>query len=181
MGFVLDCNAAADRLFDHSIRVANRQLMLQGHEARSALNRLIDRMRATSDTASLPAGSPIVVHRNGKRPVLITVLPIAGAARSPFLGARVLLTFTDLGPKPGPDPRFLTRVFGLTAAEGKLASLIAGGAALDEIAGRLGIARETARNQLKAVFAKTETHRQGELIALLSQVTAVPSQEYPSA
>jgi DNA-binding CsgD family transcriptional regulator len=34
----------------------------------------------------------------------------------------------------------------------------------------LKIARETARNQLKAVFAKTNTHRQSELVALLMQV-----------
>ncbi|MGI8568738.1 MAG: helix-turn-helix transcriptional regulator, partial [Methylocella sp.] len=34
----------------------------------------------------------------------------------------------------------------------------------------LNISRETARNQLKAVFAKTGTHRQSELVALLLQV-----------
>ena len=105
--------------------------------------------------------------------MLIRVLAIPSAARSPFLGARALLTFADLGPKPGPDPSLLVSLFGLTAAEARLASLVAGGAALDEVAVRLGVARETARNQLKAVFAKTETHRQGELVALLSQLTAV--------
>jgi hypothetical protein len=52
--------------------------------------------------------------------VLIRVLPISGAAKSPFLGARALLTFDDLGPKPGPDPRFLRSIFSLTAAEAKL-------------------------------------------------------------
>ena len=34
----------------------------------------------------------------------------------------------------------------------------------------LTITRETARNQLKSVFAKTDTHRQSELVALLMQV-----------
>jgi hypothetical protein len=34
----------------------------------------------------------------------------------------------------------------------------------------LEISRETARNQLKSVFAKTDTHRQSELVALLMQV-----------
>ena len=56
----------------------------------------------------------------------------------------------------------------MTGAEAKLASLLVSGMVLQEIARQLGIARETARNQLKAVFAKTETHRQGELVALLS-------------
>jgi DNA-binding CsgD family transcriptional regulator len=172
MGCVLDCNAAADRLFDSEIRVANRQLRIRDHKARAALDRLIDRMRVTADTASLPTGPPIVVQREGKRPVVIRALPISGAARSPFLGARALLTFADLGPKPGPDPRLLVSAFGLTGAEAKLASLIAQGTALDEVARALGVARETARNQLKAVFAKTETHRQGELVALLSTLEA---------
>jgi DNA-binding CsgD family transcriptional regulator len=113
------------------------------------------------------------VHRDSKRPALIRVLPIAAAAKSPFLGARVLLTFADLGPKPGPDPGLLASLFGLTAAEARLASRLAGGAALNEVAAQLGISRETARNQLKAVFAKTETHRQAELVALLSQLTPV--------
>ncbi|MGO9234346.1 MAG: helix-turn-helix transcriptional regulator [Methylocella sp.] len=34
----------------------------------------------------------------------------------------------------------------------------------------LKISRATARNQLKSVFAKTDTHRQSELVALLLQV-----------
>jgi DNA-binding NarL/FixJ family response regulator len=34
----------------------------------------------------------------------------------------------------------------------------------------LKISRETARNQLKSVFAKTDTHRQSELVALFLQV-----------
>ena len=60
----------------------------------------------------------------------------------------------------------------MTGAEAKLASPLVSGMALQEIAPQLGIARETARNQLKAVFAKTETHRQGELVALLSTLGA---------
>ena len=40
----------------------------------------------------------------------------------------------------------------------------------DIAARELKISRETARNQLKSVFAKTDTHRQSELVALLLQV-----------
>ena len=45
------------------------------------------------------------------------------------------------------------------------ASLMAEGLSPEE----LRISRETARNQLKAVFSKTATHRQGELVALLGR------------
>jgi DNA-binding CsgD family transcriptional regulator len=33
----------------------------------------------------------------------------------------------------------------------------------------LGVARETARNQLKSVFQKTDTHRQSHLVSLLAR------------
>ena len=38
------------------------------------------------------------------------------------------------------------------------------------IAHARGIARVTVRNQIKAIFAKTGTHRQSELVALLSRL-----------
>jgi DNA-binding CsgD family transcriptional regulator len=64
----------------------------------------------------------------------------------------------------------VARAFGLSRAEARLASLIAGGMAPDAAAQKLGVSRETVRNQLKAVFAKTETHRQNEVAALLAQL-----------
>jgi DNA-binding CsgD family transcriptional regulator len=62
------------------------------------------------------------------------------------------------------------QTFRLTPSEAKLACIIARGAPPDIAARELKISRETARNQLKAVFAKTDTHRQSELVALLLQV-----------
>jgi DNA-binding CsgD family transcriptional regulator len=111
-----------------------------------------------------------VVQRGAKRPVLIRTIPVDGAARSPFLGARVLLVLTELFPKSGPPPDVLARAFGLSRAQAKLASIIATGISPKQAAEKLSIARETARNHLKAVFAKTETHRQSELVALLSKL-----------
>jgi DNA-binding CsgD family transcriptional regulator len=57
----------------------------------------------------------------------------------------------------------------LTPAEGRVAALIAQGIAPERAAERLGVSRETVRNQLRAVFAKTGTHRQSELVALLAR------------
>lgn len=63
----------------------------------------------------------------------------------------------------------LRRRFRLTPAEARLAMEIAGGTDLTTAANRLGVARETVRSQLRAVFAKTDTHRQAELVALLAR------------
>jgi DNA-binding CsgD family transcriptional regulator len=168
-GFVLESNASAEQLFDEEIRVTNRRLILGDRRARAALSDLIDRLGIIPDTAALPA-EPIVVQRATRRPLLIRVLPIDGAARNPFLGARVLLVFSDLARQPEPRMDVLAKTFGLSPAEAKLASLMAGGISLEQAADELKIARDTARNQLKAVFAKTTTHRQGELVALLARL-----------
>ena len=64
----------------------------------------------------------------------------------------------------------LSTVFGLTPAEAKLASMLARGLLLDQIAHNLSVSKDTARNQLHAVFAKTNTHRQSELVAVLAGI-----------
>jgi DNA-binding CsgD family transcriptional regulator len=64
----------------------------------------------------------------------------------------------------------LAKPFRLTPSEAKLACIIVRGAPPNIAARELKISRETARNQLKSFFAKTNTHRQSELVALLMQV-----------
>lgn len=61
----------------------------------------------------------------------------------------------------------LAQLFGLTPAEARLASLLADGEGLDEAAVALGVARNTARSQLQAIYAKTGVNRQGDLVRLL--------------
>jgi DNA-binding CsgD family transcriptional regulator len=168
-GFVLDANPAAEALFDADIRVKDRRLAVWDAEAKRDLQRLVERLAATSDLATLPC-EPIVIRRRDKSPVILRVLPVHGAARTPFLGARALLTLTTVEPKPGPKPALLSKAFGLTPAESRLASVIAKGLNPEQAAEELGVSRITARNQLKAIFAKTNTHRQGELIALLTRL-----------
>jgi DNA-binding CsgD family transcriptional regulator len=58
--------------------------------------------------------------------------------------------------------------FMLTPAEVQIALGIAEGRTLAAIAKMRGVAVSTARGQLKSVFAKTGTHRQAELVALLA-------------
>jgi DNA-binding CsgD family transcriptional regulator len=42
---------------------------------------------------------------------------------------------------------------------------------LETAAIELGVTVETARNHLKAIFNRTGTHRQGELVALLNKLS----------
>jgi DNA-binding CsgD family transcriptional regulator len=71
--------------------------------------------------------------------------------------------------------------FGLTAAESRLALRLLTGESLKSAAAALGITYESARSQLKAIFQKTGTHRQGELIALLGRTVGHPAAHSPSS
>jgi DNA-binding CsgD family transcriptional regulator len=66
--------------------------------------------------------------------------------------------------RPG-DLSVLSAQFGLTPAEILFCERLARGDSLTEAADFLGIALETGRNRIKAIFHKTETHRrQSELL-----------------
>jgi DNA-binding CsgD family transcriptional regulator len=61
----------------------------------------------------------------------------------------------------------LEGLYDLTPAEAELLRLLAEGNSLEEVAGQRGVTINTARSQLKQVFAKTDTRRQGELVRLV--------------
>ena len=64
----------------------------------------------------------------------------------------------------------LRTVFRLTEAEARLATQLALGESLENLADQFGIAKETARSQLKSIFTKTGVHRQAELVAVLAKL-----------
>ncbi len=63
--------------------------------------------------------------------------------------------------------KFLQTLYSLTHAEAELVVLLASGRSLEEAAAERGVAINTIRSQLKQVFAKTETNRQGQLLRLV--------------
>jgi DNA-binding CsgD family transcriptional regulator len=81
--------------------------------------------------------------------------------------ARAILFVTEPDKRGDPDPVFLIKIFQLTRREASLAALLARGIDMEDAAARLGIGIGTARSYVKQIFAKTDTHRQAELVALL--------------
>jgi DNA-binding CsgD family transcriptional regulator len=75
-----------------------------------------------------------------------------------------------------PPELILRHGFSLTPAETRLALALARGSTLAEFADAQGIAVGTARIQLKSVMAKTATHRQADLVALLARLSLIPPQ-----
>ncbi|MGY3447159.1 helix-turn-helix transcriptional regulator [Bradyrhizobium sp. USDA 4473] len=171
-GVVLGINAGADAVFDSELLVRNSRLVIRDGKARQAFERM------TSDAAGSnefrrgsrsQVGNIIVARRETKKPILMKLLPVNGAASAPFLGARFIITLTDLEAARPSSLATISEAFSLTRAEAKVASMIAAGVSPEEIAGELRVSRETVRNQIKAIFAKTGTHRQSELAALVAR------------
>ena len=65
------------------------------------------------------------------------------------------------------DENAFTAMYNVTQAEAKLMRLLAAGRTLDGAAAELGLRLHTVKTQLKSIFAKTNTHRQVDLMRLI--------------
>ncbi len=68
------------------------------------------------------------------------------------------------------DPERLRHWYNLTAAEARVAALLARGRTVEEVAELLSVQPNTIRVQLREVFAKTGTTRQADLVRLLTNL-----------
>lgn len=64
----------------------------------------------------------------------------------------------------------LQRLFGLTPAEAEMTAQLANGESLEAIAEARHVSIDTVRAQLRTVFKKTGTHRQGELVCAVGRL-----------
>jgi DNA-binding CsgD family transcriptional regulator len=118
-----------------------------------------------------PAPRRLLLRRRaGRRGLVADVMPVSYTGDNPLARAVVLILLTDLDHIPAPANHDLRQIFGLTPREAELAARIATGERLESIAEALSISREHARQRLKIIFEKTATHRQAELVALLSRL-----------
>jgi DNA-binding CsgD family transcriptional regulator len=166
-GEVLRLNQAAQRLLGPDLQVTRRRLACANREASAALDRSLHAAVWSADEASLL--QPVVLPRGKGRPIIAYLSrppKIAGDALAP---CQVVIVLADLEARIGIVETDLVRVFNLTPAEARLANRLVCEGSLETVADGLGIKYETARNVLKSVLCKTDTHRQGQLIALLAR------------
>ena len=133
-------------------------------------------VRALAGIASAedgPSGVMRAPRPSGKRAYSILVAPISGQypALAVLRPAVCLIVVDPELQKPLPAEH-LRAFFGLTEAEARLAIRMAAGEDLRSAASRLEITYGTARARLAAIFHKTETRRQGELVRVLLSACA---------
>ncbi|MDZ3991678.1 helix-turn-helix transcriptional regulator [Pseudomonas sp. Teo4] len=98
--------------------------------------------------------------------LLITPVPADAAANRSFKAPLVLLALLD---HHWHSP-LLAELFQLTPAEQRLGELLALGLTLEDCAKRLNVSINTVRTQLRALFRKTDTTRQAQLISLFTRL-----------
>lgn len=64
-------------------------------------------------------------------------------------------------------------LYGLTPAESRLVAMLVSCGSLDRASDQLGVSRNTAKTQMAAIFRKTGTSRQGEVIRLFAQISVI--------
>ena len=103
-----------------------------------------------------------------KRPYSLLVVPLP---RENFAlshrRAAVAVFISDPEQEAETIDQLLSRIYGLTPAEARLASLLMQGKSLEQSGEALQITSNTARSSLKSIFGKTQTNRQSELVRLL--------------
>lgn len=171
-GRVVLLNLAAERLLaaGSGLRVVQGRLRATEVDDNNRLMQLVAAAEQTARGSGFDAGGSLAVRRTpDRKPLLVTVAPLAPATASQLgqdcPGAAVFVCDPETNPKT--SAQRLIELFGLTPAEARFAVELASGQSLDDIAEQHGVSKNTVRAQARAVFAKTETNRQTELIRLL--------------
>ncbi|WP_041770159.1 helix-turn-helix transcriptional regulator [Metapseudomonas resinovorans] len=151
-------------------RLGQPQFALQGRQGRLHGKALDGRLQALIRQA---------VGRDGKRragwldldseaqsQLLVTPLPEDLALAARHRGPLVLVALLE----NQPASQLLADLFQLTPAERRLADLLVRGLTPEACAARLNVSINTVRTQLRALFRKTETERQAELVHLFTRL-----------
>jgi len=171
---VVLANQTAEKLIasGDGVRVARGRLEIDDRVAARSLRQAVsDLDRARAGAGSAEGGAFPIGRRSCSRPYLATAMPMRPlVSRDETCSACCLLLVDDPEVRRQPPGIRLMQLWGLTAAEARVASLLAGGHSLREIADLLEIGFSTVRTHLQRIFMKTDPSRQGDLVRLLNRL-----------
>jgi DNA-binding CsgD family transcriptional regulator len=150
-----------------AIRAVNGCLRPVSRCTAERLATLLSEATGAGSASDCPVGGALTIERASRRPLTILVAPLHAARGNISASIPAAILFIK-------DPELSTlavgtlqEMFGLTRAEAALAKELADGRSIEDIATARRIRLSTARTQLKAIFAKTATNRQAQLVAML--------------
>jgi DNA-binding CsgD family transcriptional regulator len=169
---VVYANQAAERLCAQGdgLSLSTTGLSLAHRQDQERLRELVAQALSTHGRNTLTDDGVMQVRRpSGKRPYLLLVASMSHRQITlSTLRPVASIHVTDPETRPRVSRQRLRSAFGLTDAEAQLAAALVAGDDLQSAAKRLGIQYATARARLAEIFFKTNTHRQSELIRLIS-------------
>ena len=145
---------------------------LNGQED-AALQRLIGaatRRMAAADAAR--SGVMRLSRRSGKAELALVAAPLASATSLVDAGPVAFILITDPETTATRSESLLRQLFGLSAAEARVAERLMLGESPEQAATSLGIKISTARWHLASLYRKTGTHSQAQL---MRQLLSVPT------
>ncbi len=169
-GRVVSKNFAAERILEQRDGFgldAKGAPVVEARRDQEGLRELIQSALDPDPVGPVRAGGFTTVSRpSGKRPF---VAMVSGLIDAPGVeqdkNVAIFIADPDSGRVSATD--VLQKLYQLTRAEAELVQLLSSGYTLEQAAERRGVTINTARGQLKQVFAKTDTKRQGELVRLV--------------
>jgi DNA-binding CsgD family transcriptional regulator len=143
-----------------------------------------DKLRALISAASirigekLSGGSMILSDQDGEEPFAVHVVPVSQKTSSQLVSQERLIAgifIADRNRELTARLNIFAPMFGLTPGETRVLAALISGNVLTKAARKLKIAESTARQHLTHIMAKTDTHRQAELMRLFFEMT-IPSE-----
>jgi DNA-binding CsgD family transcriptional regulator len=173
-GSVLLANPAAAAVLaaGDGLYIEDRKLRARQAAEQIPLDRAI--VAATVDPVSAGDLWVRLSRRNGGPPYAVFIAPLnVSDERLAAAQAKVLVIVHDTAARTRVKPSLLTRLYGLTDAEARLASALAAGHSLESAAALLGITLATVRSVLKHVFRKMGVTRQQDLVRMLAPLSVI--------
>lgn len=166
----------ANKLAEHMLGLKDGLLILQGRLTAAGSNDngqlrgRIAEIAAGSAEAGAPPWAAMRIERDDGMAWFIRIAPLDPPAQPATGGNLVIVLISDPSLPVKPSISMLRQLHGLTYAEADILGRLTMGMRLQEIADELGVSVETVRTHLKAIFTKTGTSRQAELVrhAILS-------------
>ncbi|MFZ4069822.1 MAG: helix-turn-helix transcriptional regulator [Caulobacterales bacterium] len=166
VGFV---SPQAERLFCAHFGVRDGRLFSSDVRAQAELDRLAAR---TKDTQPWASGQALfrIPRPPTTRPILASASPLRLSALDVLPGARLLIVLTDVGQGAAPNIDALQAAFGLSTRQAEIAQALARGETIESFAADHAIQVSTVRHHVKALMARTDTHRLSALVALIKDL-----------
>jgi DNA-binding CsgD family transcriptional regulator len=170
-GIVRQLSRGAEQVLAETrvLAIVNNRLLALSSKEQAKLDCAIARVGRAIDSGE---AAQAIELANPSGPSWILILRPMMRSYGPFgsLACDVQIELLDRRPRLA-SLEIVRSLFDLTARELHVVRLLGDGHSIDTLAAKMGISPNTARTHLRAIFAKTRTSRQSELLQLCSSLS----------